>query len=339
MALSTEQVLAQLKKGQYAPTYFLFGEEPFFIDTISDHVEQNALTAAEKGFNQTIVYGKDISLIPILESARRFPMGAKRQVIIIKEAQSLQELSKKEGQELLIKYAKNPTPTTILIFCYKHKKLNTQTKWFKELQQYATTVESKRFYNDKLPAWIKQYCKSLNYEIEEKAAFMMAEFIGNDLNRIANETDKMVVNFAVGSKLTAENVLKHIGISKEYNIFELQNALANKDVLKANKIINYFNANSKEHPLIPTVYMIYNFFTKLLLYQHNAGTDNDSLSRILKINKYFLREYGTASRNYSTGKVLNNLQYIHKADLNAKGVDSTVKDAEVLRELIFKLMH
>ena len=339
MALSATEVLNQLKKEQYAPVYFLFGDEPFFIGLISDHIEKNALNPAERGFNQTIVYGKDISLIPILENARRFPMGAKRQVIIVKEAQSLQDLTKKEGQEALVRYVKNPTPTTILAFCYKYKRINTQAKWFLNLQQYGTTVEGKKIYNDKLPNWIKQYYKSLNYDIDDKAAYIMAELIGNDLTRIVNETNKMLLNYEPGTKLNSDNVLKHVGISKEYNIFELQNALAHKNILKANRIINYFNSNLKEHPLIPTIYMVYNFFSKVLLYQHNSGKDANSLARILKINKYFLKEFTTASKNYDVNKVLNNLQFTLQADLNAKGVNSNTNDGAILKELIFKVMH
>lgn len=339
MLSSADQVLKQLKKGQYAPTYLLFGEEAFYIDQISDYIEANALTAAEKGFNLTITYGKDVELNPILESARRFPMMAQRQVIIVKEAQALKEFGEKAGQQLLIRYCTNPTPTTILVFCYKHKSLNTKAKWLQDLAHLATVVESKKIYNDKLPSWIKSHFTSLNYSIEDKATFMMAEFIGNDLNRIVNESKKMTVNYPAGSTISSNDVLKHIGVSKEYNIFELQNALAHRDVLKANKIIQYFNANPKDHPLIPTIFMIYTFFSKVLLCQHNKNRDQDSLARMLKINKYFLREYFTAIRNYHTAKILSNLQYIHKADLSSKGVDSPLKDSEILKELIFKIMH
>ena len=339
MLLSADKVLEQLKNKQFAPTYFLFGEEAFYIDQISDYIEAHALTPAEKGFNLTIAYGKDVALKSVLESARRFPMMAQRQVIIVKEAQSLKEFSDNSGHEILLRYSKNPTPTTLLVFCFKHKNINTKAKWFQELTHLATVVESKKIYNDKLPNWIKSHFKTLNYPIEERACFMMAEFIGNDLNRIVNEAKKMIVNFKPESTITSNDVLKHIGISKEYNIFELQNALANKDVLKANKIIQYFNANLKDHPLIPTIIMIYTFFSKVLLYQHNRGKNQIELAKILKINKYFLKEYAIASNNYQTGKVLNNLQYIHQADLQAKGVDSVSKDSEILKELVFKIMH
>ncbi|UZR94437.1 DNA polymerase III subunit delta [Chondrinema litorale] len=339
MAVSAFDILNELKKGKYAPLYFLYGDEPFFIDKISEYIEEHALTISEKGFNQTIIYGKDLSIGKLLESARSFPMMAKRQVIIIKEAQAFQDISKKDGQDLLAKYAQNPTPTTILVFCYKHKKPDARTEMFKVLNKHAVLVESKKIYDDKLPGWIKQYFKEINYSIQEKAAFMMAEFIGNDLSRITNEADKMVINYPENTELTSEHILKHIGISKEFNVFELQTALAKKDVLKANKIINYFASNPKDNPLIPIISLLYNYFTKILLLHDNKGASKDELARKLRISPYFLTEYQTAARNYPVSKVLNNIHYIHQADLYSKGIESVKKDSAILKELIFKILH
>ena len=339
MASSALEILKQLEKGQYAPLYFLYGDEPFFIDKISHFIEEHALTKSERGFSQTIVYGKDITIGKLIESARSYPMMAKRQVIIVKEAQTFQDLGKKEGQEILSKYAQTPTPTTILVFCYKHKKPDTRTEMFKTLNKHAIVVESKKIYDDKLPGWIKQYFSSINYNIKEKAAYIMAEYIGNDLSRISNEADKMIINYPENTEITADHILKHIGISKEFNVFELQTALSIKDVLKANKIINYFASNPKDNPLIPIISILYSYFTKVLLLHDNKGASKDELARKLRISPYFLSEYQTAVRNYSLNKILNNLHYIHQADLYSKGIDSVKKDQAILKELIFKILH
>jgi len=339
MPKSPESVLADLRKGQVAPLYFLYGDEPFYIDRIGQYIEENALSPAERGFNQTILYGKEAKTQQILESARRFPMMAKRQVIIVKEAQEIQDFQRKEAQEALAKYAQNQVASTVLVLCYKHKTPDRRSAWFKAVAKHAVAVESKKPYDNKLPMWIKDYGRQHQQEITDKAAYMMAEFIGNDLSRIANEIDKMLLNYKGKVKIEEGMVLKHIGVSKEFNIFELQAALGKKDVTKTWQIINYFAANPKSNPAPLMLGMLYNYFTKILLIHHNQRLAKDEVVRLLKINPYFYKEYMMAAHNYPMSKVLNIMQYLQKADLQLKGVDSNLKEPEIVKELIYKILR
>ena len=342
MAQTTASVLSDLKTGKYAPLYFLYGEEEFQIDKISDYIEENALAPAEKSFNLTVVYGKDISLRAVLESSRKFPMMAKRQVIIIKEAQELQGLNKKEEQAILAKYAEKPVPSTILVFAHKHKKLDARTALFKSLKKHSILLESKKMYDNQIPDWIKNYCADNGYQINPKATQMLAEYIGNDLGRITKEIDKILLNFKEKEKkieITQEIIAKFVGISKEFNVFELQNAFGQKNAYKVNQIINYFASNPRKNPIIPVVSLLFSYFSKILLVHHNQGKDNRSLAAILKVNPFFMKDYLQAARMYPLRKNLAIIGYIQKADLQSKGVDSVRNDYEILKELAFKILH
>ena len=339
MASTPQSVLGTLEKGQYAPLYFLYGEEPFYIDRIAAYIEEHALSASEKTFNQTVIYGKEYRMQQVLESARRFPMMAKRQVIVVKEAQEIQDLQRKEAQEALARYAERPVASTVLVLCYKHKKVDSRTAWVKALAKHAETVESKKLYDNKVPDWVKQYCRSKGQEITDRAAFMLSEFIGNNLGRVANEIDKMLMNYQGKVKVEEGMVMKHIGISKEFNIFELQAALGKKDQLKVWQIINYFAANPKNNPAIPVVSMLYNYFTKLLLLHHNQQMPKEQQVKLLKINPYFYKEYALASHNYPMGKVLNILRYLQEADLQLKGINTSLRDTDVMKELVYKILQ
>ncbi|MDW7690604.1 DNA polymerase III subunit delta [Flammeovirgaceae bacterium SG7u.111] len=339
MAKKPEEVLKDMRGNNYAPLYFMHGDEPFYIDQLADYVEENALKESEKGFNLTVVYGKDVKLVQVVDSARRFPMMAQRQVVVVKEAQEIQDFGKKDAQAHLVDYAKNPVPSTILVFCYKHKKLDGRSELSKVLGKHAVVVETKKLYENQLAGWVTQHCKDIGHGITDKAALMLAEFIGNDLNRIANEVEKLLVNYNSTVEINEDMVIKHVGISKEYNVFELQSALALKKVFKVNQIIKYFQSNPKDNPVIPVVSMLYSYFSKILLLHHNRTMERDQLARLLKVNPYFLKEYQQAAQNYPLSKTMNIIHFLHKADLQTKGVDSVTDSHEVLKELTFKILH
>ncbi|PSL07550.1 DNA polymerase III subunit delta [Cecembia rubra] len=340
MASKAEDVLKDLKSGKYAPVYFLQGEEPFFIDQISNFIEKNAISEHEKGFNQVLMYGKEAPMNVILSNARRFPMMADRQVVIVKEAQNIPNLGKDEVDTLLLNYLQNPLPSTILVFAHKYKKLDGRKPLAKELDKKAVLVNSEKIKDYQLPAWIEAYVKSQNHVIDSRTSSFLADSIGNNLEVIVNELAKIFINFTEPTTLTKDHIQKYVGINKEYNNFELLNAIGFRDVVKANKIIHYFAQNPKSNPLIPMIILIFNYFSKIALVNSNANLGEAELAKILGINPYFLKDYKTAAKNYHLGKVIDCFGYIQEADLRSKGVESGGMDeAEILREMIFKIMH
>jgi DNA polymerase III subunit delta len=340
MAYKPEDVLKDLKSGKFAPIYFLQGEEPFFIDQISDFIEKNALAEHDKGFNQMVMYGKDVTMPVILSNAKRFPMMADRQVVIIKEAQNILNLGKEEVDNMLISYIQNPLPSTILVFAYKYKSLDGRKALAKELDKRAVFVKSEKLKDYNLPAWIEGYVQSQGHRIDSPTANFLAESIGNNLEVITNEVGKMFINFTEATQITKEHIQKYIGINKEYNAFELTKALGMKDVEKANKIIHYFAQNPKNNPIIPMLTVVFNYFSKISLVHYNKNAADAELAKILNAHPFFVKEYRIAAKNYQLGKVIDCFSFIREADLRSKGIDSgNISDSEILRELVFKLMH
>jgi len=343
MAQSPEAVLKSLRNQEYAPVYFLQGEEPFYIDQIADYIENNALKESERGFNQMVMYGKDVDVSAVLNNAKRYPMMSERQVVIVREAQDISDLNNKNGQTQMEAYLKNPMPSTILVLCYKYKTFDKRKALGKLLEKHAILVESKKIYDNQLPQWIARYVKDKGFDIEDKAVQMLADYIGNNLERLTNEIEKVLINYKQGDeegKMSPAAIQKYIGISKEYNVFELQKALAVKDVLKANQILKYFESNQKANPIIPVIALLFTFFTKLLLVHEASDKSERGLAAVLKINPFFAREYRIASVNYPLPKVIRNIHYLRLADQYAKGIDNQGgSDAQILKELLFKLMH
>lgn len=334
------QILKNLQAGQYAPIYFLQGEEPYYVDLISDYIEQNALDESAKGFNQIILYGKDSRISDVLNNAKRFPMMSDRQVVIVKEAQNIMDLGKEAGDKLLMQYLENPLPSTILVICFKHKKLDRRKALYKSLEKHAVLLTSNKLYDNQLPDWIRDYFNQKEFKITDKSVFMLAEFIGNNLERLSNEIDKMLINFKEKVEITDHIIQKYIGISKEYNAFELQKAVALKEIVKANKIINYFEANPKSNPVIPIISLLYSFFSKLLVLHGTSDKSDNSLSSVLKVHRFFIRDYTTAARNYPPQKVVDVIHNLRHADLQSKGVNAAnLPDGQILKELIFKILH
>jgi DNA polymerase-3 subunit delta len=340
MAHSPEAVLKDLKAKKFAPIYFLEGDEPYFIDLITDYIEKNAIAEHEKGFNQLVMYGKDSQVNVILSNARKFPMMAERQVVIVKEAQSIPDLGKEDAQKLLLSYINNPLPSTILVFAHKHKKLDGRGSLKKELDKKTVFVNSEKVKDWKLTEWVEGYFRELGHQIEPKAAQLLADSIGNNLEVIANEVGKMLINFPEPTKFTAEHISKYIGINKEYNNFELTKAIGFKDVMKANQIIQYFIQNPKAHPVIPIFSLLYNYFSKIALIHRAGPMPDNQLAGVIGVNPYGVKEYLAASRNYKLGKVIDVFAYIKEADLRFKGVDSgSMEQGEILRELVYKILH
>lgn len=334
------QVLQSLKKGQYASVYFLQGDEPYYIDLIADHIEKNAIPEHEKGFNQIIMYGKDVTMNAVITNARRFPMMAEKQLVLVKEAQEIQDFNKAEGQKLLEAYLQNPVPSTLLVFCYKYKALDNRKAFTKLIDKNAVLVNTKKLYDNQIPDWISNYVTEKGYTISPKATFMISEFVGNNLERISNEIEKMMVNLDGAAQITESHVERYIGISREYNVFELQKALTNKNTEKANQIINYFAANPRANPIIPIIAMLFSFFSKLLIAHHTKDKSDQNLASVLKINPFFVKEYKLALNNYRLSKVINNIHHLKNADLQSKGVQiGTVNEVQILKELVFKLLH
>lgn len=334
------EIIKDLQKGKYAPIYFLQGEEPFFIDNILQNIEHHALDDTQKSFNQYVLYGKEINFTDILNVARKYPMMGERQVVIVKEAQELKDWKKEDAQNLLISYLENPLPTTILVFGYKYKTLDRRTRISKVLEKNAVFLVSKKIYENQVPDWIRSYAQAKEAKITDRAIMILAENIGNNLQRLANEIDKLKLNLSDEQQIDDVAVQKYVGISKDYNTFELQKALALRDEVKANKIINYFSANPSANPLVLVVTNLYAYFSKLLLIHDQGAGDKNAVARAIGVNPFFATEYMQAARNYPAQVVVRNLQLIHQADLQSKGIGyAPMKEGDILKELIYKLMH
>ncbi|MDN4164065.1 DNA polymerase III subunit delta [Cytophagales bacterium LB-30] len=341
MVHKPEDILKDLKAGKYAPVYFLQGEEPFYIDQIADYIEAHAIDESQKGFNQVVLYGKDVDMGVVLSNARRFPMMSDRQVVIIKEAQEIKDISREAGAKLLEGYVQNPLPSTILVFCYKYKKLDGRTALTKQIEKNAVLVTSDKLYDNKLPAWIQAYVQSKGYSIQDKATQMFADNIGNNLERLSNEIDKVLINFKAGdTTIDPAMVQKYVGISKDFNVFELQKAFTFRNIAKVNQIIAYFEANTKAHPAIMVIPSIYQHFTRILMVHAAKDKSEAALSKTLGVHSFFVKEYLTAANNYPLGKAIQNIHHIRQADLQNKGIaGGAMSDGAILRELAFKLMH
>ena len=328
-------ILQDLKKGIYQPIYLLQGEEPYYIDALSDYIEDNVLTDAEKGFNQTVFYGKDSDPVNIAESALRFPMMASKQVIVVKEAQSLSKI------ETLASYAEKPLASTVLVLAYKYKTVDARSKLVKAIKKNGVVFTSKKLYDNQVPGWIDGYLKEHNYTITPQAAQLLTTFLGTELGKIANELNKLVIAVKDTNKITPEHIEKNIGVSKDYNILELQNALGTKDVLKANKIINFFGANPTLNPIQKTVAGLYFYFSKLFTYHFLKDKSERSVAAELRVHPFFVREYISAAKKYSPTKLYEIMGILREYDMKSKGfnVSTMVNTADLQKEMIYKILH
>ena len=340
MDAQVKKILTDLKARKYAPLYFLHGEETFYIDLISDYIENNVLTEAEKGFNQVILYGKDVTMATILTHARRFPMMAERQVVIVKEAQEIQDLNKENGSKLLLDYLTKQVPSTILVFCHKHKTLDKRKELGKKIDQYALMLTAKKMYDNQLPDFVAEYLADKKVKAEDRAVYVLCEYVGNDLHRIANEIDKIIISLPPGGVITADLVMNQVGVSKEYNIFELQKAILKGDAVLANKIVNYFAGNTRKNPIIPMVAFLYSFFSKVLLASQAQDKSEKAIASELKVSPYAVRDYTMALSRYPQLKLIANISALKDADMKLKGVNNgSADDGQIIRELVWRLMN
>lgn len=344
-AKSYEEIFRNLKNKIYSPVYLLHGEEPFYIDRISDYIENVVLGDMEKEFNQTIVYGRDSEPLSLISMAKRYPMMSNYQVLIVKEAQDLPYFKKKkesdkEDGDPFLNYFHNPLSSTLFVLCFKYKSFDKRTKLYKTIEKHATIFESKKLYDNKIPDWINHYIQEKGFKIQAKATQLMADSLGNDLSRIANECDKLFINLKPGQEIDTTHIEQNIGISKEFNSFELNTALALKNVGKANRIINYFKANPKTNPLPLTMGTLYSFFSKILLYHSLTDKSQNAAANALGVSPFFMPDYSNGAKNYSAKKVTSVIHLLHEYDLKSKGVNNlSADDGELLKELVYKIIH
>ena len=332
--MNYKEIISSISNKDFHPIYFLMGEEPFYIDKISDYIAENVLESQEKEFNQSVLYGKEVDIAQIIAEAKQFPFGSTHRVVIVKEAQNIKNIEDLES------YLNNPQPSTLLVICYKYKKLDKRKKFTKTLVKKALLFESKRLYDNQVPDWIAKYLTEKGHKIEEKASFMLAEFLGTELANISNELDKLTLIVKKEEKITAGIVEKNIGISKDYNIFEFQQALGSKNILKSNQIVNHFSANPKAHPLVVTLGMLFSFFQKIMTFHSLKDKSKNSVATELKVNPYFVQQYNRAAHNYSQNKLFDIFTLLKVYDLKSKGVNNTsTNDGELLKELVYKILH
>ena len=329
------KILNEIKQGNIKPIYFFMGEEPYYIDRLTEYIENNILTEEEKGFNQMVLYGKDVSVEDVISNAKRYPMMADRQVVIVKEAQELSRTIEK-----LESYAENPQPTTVLVFAYKYKTLDKRKKITKTLEKKGVVFESKKLYDNQVGDWIKRVLQGKNYNIEPKAAAMLVEFLGNDLSKIGNELDKLMIILPVGSTINPKVIEENIGISKDYNVFELRKAIGERDELKAYKIADYFSQNPKDNPLVMTTGLVFGFFSQLLQYHGLKDRNPSNVAKMLKVNPYFVKDYDIALRNYPMKKVSAVIAALRDIDVKSKGVGANaIPQSDLLKEMLVKIFN
>ncbi|RWX00352.1 DNA polymerase III subunit delta [Flavobacterium cerinum] len=329
------KIVNEIKQGNIKPIYFLMGEEPYYIDKLTEYIENNILTEEEKGFNQMVLYGKDVSIEDVISNAKRYPMMADRQVVIVKEAQELSRTIEK-----LESYAENPQTTTVLVFAYKYKTLDKRKKVTKMLEKAGVVFESKKMYDNQVGDWIKRILSGKNYGIEPKAAAMLVEFLGTDLSKISNELDKLMIILPKGSTITPKVIEDNIGISKDYNVFELRKAIGEKDQLKAYKIADYFSQNPKDNPLVMTTGLVFGFFSQLLQYHGLKDKNPSNVAKLLKVNPYFVKDYDIALRNYPMKKVSAIVATLRDIDVKSKGVGVTaIPQSDLLKEMLVKIFN
>ena len=330
-----KQIVNNIRNGNISPIYFLMGDEPYYIDKIAQFIGDNLLTEEEKSFNQMVLYGKEVSLEQVLANAKRYPMMSERQVVIVKEAQHLSR-----NIEELSTYAANPQTTTVLVFCYKYKKLDKRKKLHKTLLANGSVIfDSKKLYENQVSDWIRLTLKQKGYAISHKASVLLVEYLGTDLSRINNELEKLQLVLPKNTEINPELIEKHIGISKDYNNFELKKAVGEKNFVKATRIINYFAQNPKDNPFVVTVSLLHNFFTQLLQYHGLSDHSPKNVASALRINPYFVGEYQIASRNYPMKRVSSIISYLREMDLKGKGVGAyNISQADLLKELLVKII-
>ena len=334
--ITCDDILKELRAKQYRPVYYLMGEEPYYIDLIADYITDNILTETEKEFNLTVVYGADVDIATVINAAKRYPMMSEHQVVVVKEAQNIRNM------EELSYYLQKPLLSTILVICHKHGVLDRRKKLAAEIEKTGVLFESKKVKDAQRPAFITSYMKRKGIDVEPKATAMLADFVGADLSRLTGELEKLIITLPKGhTRVTPEQIEKNIGISKDYNNFELRSALVEKDVLKANKIIKYFEENPKTNPIQMTLSLLFGFFSNLMLAYYAPEKSEQGIANMLGLRTpWQAKDYLAAMRRYNGVKTMQIIGEIRYADAKSKGVGNpSLSDGDILRELVFKILH
>jgi DNA polymerase-3 subunit delta len=328
--------MQDLKNKVYYPIYFLMGEEPYFIDMITNYIIDNVLNEDEKEFNLTVKYGIDVDIPSIISQAKQFPMMANYQIIVIKEAQNIHQ----DKIELLQECLNNPIKSTILVICYKYKTIDARKKFYKDLVKKAVVFESKAVQEKNIPNLIINFAKQRHLNIQQEAAYLLFEYLGTDLSKIANELDKLTIILPPKSEITIKNIEEYIGISKGFTVFELQKALGKKDIVKANTIINYFDANPKDNPFMVIIANLYSYFSKILIIHYTPDKSEKNIASVLHIPPFYVYEYINAAKKFNITKTEKIISLLREYDAKAKGIDNdSIDEGELLKELIFKILH
>ena len=335
MPASFDEIMSDLRNRIFKPVYFLAGDEPYYIDIITDFIAEKVLTEEERAFNQIIFYGEETNTNTVIETSRRFPMMATHQVVIVKEAQSLKKI------EEIALYLEKPLLSTILVFNYKYKTLDKRTKLCKALETQGSYFESAKLRDYQVQPWIERYLMTKGIKINPDGAAMLTEYLGTDLHKIVNELDKLLITLPAGKPvITSSLIEKNIGISKEYNNFELQKAIGDKNILKANMIIKYFSDNPNDNPIILTIASLFGFFTKILTYHYLTDKSSNNAAATLKIHPFFVKDYQIAASKYSIGKTIRIINLLRTYDLKSKGFgDAGTDPGDLLKELVYKMLH
>jgi DNA polymerase-3 subunit delta len=335
MPVTYEEIISDLKKRIFKPVYFLAGEEPYYIDLLTEYIQEKVLAEDQKAFNQIILYGEDTNIAAIIDTARRFPMMSSHQVLIIKEAQALKKL-----EELII-YLEKPLLSTILVFSYKYKTIDKRTKLHKILESHGVYFESPRIRDYLIPAWIERYLMNKGIKADPSASAMLTEYLGADLHKIVNELDKLIITLPPGEpQITTALIEQNIGISKDYNIFELQKAIGERNILKANMIIHYFADNPKDNPITFSIASLFGFFSKLLTFHYLTDKSKNNVASVLKINPYFVKEYENSASKYNVAKTVQIISLLRTYDMKSKGYgDPGTEPGDLLKELVFRILH
>jgi DNA polymerase-3 subunit delta len=335
MPAAFEEIISDLKKRIYKPVYFLAGDEPYYIDLITDFIAEKVLSDEEKAFNQVIIYGEETSVNLIIETSRRFPMMASHQVVIVKEAQALKKI------EDLVIYLDKPLLSTILVLNYKYKVIDKRTKLYKALDTQAVYFESMRLRDYQVPPWIERYLMTKGIKINPDASAMLTEFLGADLHKIVNELDKLLITLPAGKPvITTSLIEKNIGISKDYNNFELQKAIGEKNILKANMIVRYFTDNPNDNPVTLTIASLFSLFTKILTYHYLTDRSKNNVASVLKIHPYFVKDYEISAMKYNVTRTIQIISLLRTYDMKTKGFgDVSTDQGDLLKEVVYKILH
>ena len=335
MATTEKQLIADLKEGRFKPVYLLTGEENYYIDVVSDYFEQHVIDPSLRDFDLTVLYGRDVDMATVVSTVKRYPMMSPIHLVLVKEAQEIDV----RQWERLTAYLQQPSPQSVLVLCYRHKKLDKRTAVYKAIAAAGVVYESPRIYDNQVPGWIRTEVAAHGFSISDKAAAMLAEYLGTDLGKVANELGKLYPLLPEHGTITEQLIEEQIGISKDYNIFELQKAIGRRDVVMCNRIVNYFAANPKKNPIQQVLPLLYSYFLKIMVY-HQLENKSDA-AKTLGCAPSFVQDYAVAARNYPLGKLATCIGYLYETDLRSKGVRNSgnVTDGELLKELIFKVIH